>query len=107
MIVRQALFEGRIHDGREAAFRAYAADRLLPLWRRFPEVREVRVLHGIEHDPGVPEVALALSMAFDDAGALARALESAVRYESREVTRGLLAMFDGSVRHHVFELHQR
>lgn len=27
-----------------------------------------------------------------------------VRHESREVTKGLLAMFDGRVRHHVFDL---
>ena len=44
MIVRQALFEGVVHQGREPEFRAYVADRLLPLWRHFPGVREVRVL---------------------------------------------------------------
>ena len=42
--------------------------------------------------------------AFDDAEALQAALDSPVRHDSREVTKGLLAMFDGRVRHHVFDL---
>lgn len=104
MIVRQALFEGTIRSGREAEFRAYVAPALLPLWRRFPGVREVRVLYEIERDAGMPEVALVLSMKFDSAEALQAALASPVCYESREVTKGLLAMFDGRVRHHVFDL---
>lgn len=104
MIVRQALFEGEVHEGRGPAFRAYVAERLLPLWRSFPEVREVRVLHEVAHDVDVPPVAMVLSMAFDDEAALATALDSPARWESREVTRGLLAMFDGRVRHHVFAL---
>ena len=47
---------------------------------------------------------MVLSMAFDDEAALAAALESPVRFESRESTKGLLAMFDGRVRHHVYDL---
>lgn len=104
MIVRQALFEGSILPGRQADFRAYVDETLLPLWRRFPGVREVRVLHETERDDGIPEVAMVLSMAFDGPEALQAALDSAVRYQSREVTKGLLAMFDGRVRHHVFDL---
>lgn len=104
MIVRQALFEGSIHPGREDDFRAYVETELLPMWRRFPGVREVRVLHERDRDAGLPEVAMVLSMAFDDAEALQAALDSPVRHDSREVTKGLLAMFDGRVRHHVFDL---
>jgi antibiotic biosynthesis monooxygenase (ABM) superfamily enzyme len=104
MLVRQALFEGAIHSGRETAFDAYVEATMLPLWRRFPGVREVRVLRERERDAGMPEVAMVLSMTFDDAAALQAALDSPVRVESRAATQGLLAMFDGRVRHHVFEL---
>ena len=62
------------------------------------------MLHEVERDGGVPEVAMVLSMVFDDPEALQAALDSPVRFESREVTRGLLAMFDGRVRHHVYDL---
>ena len=75
MIVRQALFEGSVHPGCEAEFRAYVEQALLPLWRRFPGVREVRVLHETERDSGIPEVAMVLSMAFDGPEALRAALD--------------------------------
>jgi hypothetical protein len=67
-------------------------------------VREVRVLHEVEHDDGGTPVAMVLSMAFADRAALAEALAAPVRHRSRDLTRGLLAMFEGRVRHHVFDL---
>jgi hypothetical protein len=104
MIIRQAFFEGSIHAGQEAAFRAYVAETLMPMWLQFPGVREVRVLYNIERDEGAPAYAMALSTMYDSREALAAALESPVRYESREATKGLLAMFDGHIHHHVFDL---
>ncbi|MDK1491864.1 EthD family reductase [Sinorhizobium sp. 7-81] len=106
MIVRQALFEGAVHPGQEGAFRAYVAEKLMPLWEAFPGVREVRVLHAVERDAGATPFAMILSTAYDDREALAQALESPVRYQSREMTKGLLEMFDGHIHHHVFELSQ-
>lgn len=107
MIVRQALFEGTIRPGREQAFRGYVEEKLVPLWRAFPGVREVRVLHAVDRDEGAPAFAMILSTTYDDREALARALASSVRYESRELTKGLLEMFEGHIHHHVFELDAR
>ena len=104
MIVRQALFEGRIHEGKEAAFRSYVGDKLMPMWLQFPGVREVRVLYAIERDDGAPAYPMVLSTMYDSRDALEAALVSPVRYESRDMTKGLLAMFDGHIHHHVFEL---
>lgn len=104
MIVRQALFEGVIRPGCEEAFRAYVAGKLMPMWRAFPGVREVRVLYAVERDEGAPPLPMVLSTVYDSREALAAALASPVRYESREVTGGLLDMFDGRIHHHVFEL---
>lgn len=104
MIIRLAFFEGSVHPGREAEFRARVEDALMPLWRAFPGVREVRVLYEVERDEGFPEVAMVLSMTFDDRAALQAALDSAVRAESSVASKGLLAMFDGRVRHHVYDL---
>ena len=42
MIIRYALFEGKIHEGREAEFRAFVKERLVPLWTKFPGAEEVR-----------------------------------------------------------------
>lgn len=104
MIVRQAFFEGVIHHGREAEFRAFVEERLTPMWRRFPGARDVRVMFACSRDEDAPTLALSLAMVFDDGDALAAALESPVRFESRAVTAELTQMFDGYIYHHVFDL---
>jgi hypothetical protein len=104
MIIRQAFFEGRIHEGEEAAFKDYVAEKLMPMWLEFPGVREVRVLYAVERDEGAPAFPMVLSTMYDSREALAEALDSPVRYASREMTKGLLEMFDGAIHHHVFEL---
>lgn len=106
MIIRQALFEGTIHAGQEEAFKAYVAEKLMPMWLAFPGVKEVRVLYALERDEGAPSYPMVLSTMYESREALAAALESPVRYESRETTKGLLEMFEGRIHHHVFELGQ-
>lgn len=104
MIIRQALFEGAIAAGREEAFKTYVAEKLMPMWLAFPNVKEVRVLYAVERDDGAPAYPMVLSTMYESRGALAEALDSTVRYESREMTKGLLEMFDGRIHHHVFDL---
>tara|TARA_R110002020_G_scaffold98819_2_gene235012 strand:+ start:63 stop:383 length:321 start_codon:yes stop_codon:yes gene_type:complete len=104
MIVRQAFFEGTIHAGREAEFYRFVTDRLMPMWRRFVGVRDVRVMFALERDGGAPSFPLSLAMSFDDEAALAEALQAPVRFESRAVTAELMTMFDGRIHHHVFDL---
>ena len=104
MIIRQAFFEGTIKDGQEDTFRIFVETRLLPMWRRFPAVRDIRVLFSKKRDEGAPPFALSLAMVFDDETALDAALASPVRYESREVTKELMTLFDGHIHHHVFTL---
>ncbi len=103
MIIRQAFFEGTIHAGREAEFRAFVEQRLIPMWQRFPRAREVRVMFNLSRDDGAPSFPLSLAMAFDDEAALAVALDAPIRMESRAVTGELMQMFDGHIHHHIFE----
>ncbi len=102
MIIRYALFEGEVHEGREAEFRRFVKERLIPLWTRFPNAEEVRVLDGAARDEGAPIYAMALAIRYPDMDACNRALQSDVRFQSREVTGELLKMFSGRVHHHVF-----
>ena len=102
MIIRYALFEGEIHKGREAEFRAFVKDRLVPLWTRFPGAEEVRVLDGMNRDEGAPVYAMALAIRYPDMAAVDEALQSDVRSQSREVTGELLKLFTGKVHHHLF-----
>jgi hypothetical protein len=103
MIIRYALFEGTIHEGREAEFRTFVKERLVPLWTQFPGAEEVRVLDGLDRDEGAPTYAMALAIRYPDMAAVEKALQSPVRFESREVTGEVLKMFTGRVHHHVFE----
>lgn len=102
MIIRYALFEGKIHPGREEEFRDFVRQRLVPLWTQFPGAEEVRVLDGMERDEGAPVYAMALAIRYPDMEAVDTALRSNVRSESREVTGELLKLFTGKVHHHVF-----
>jgi hypothetical protein len=104
MIIRHALFEGQIHEGREADFRAFVADRLVPLWTRFPGAEEVRVQFGLDRDEGAPGYTMVLSIRYPDMASVERALQSDERFRSREETGELLKMFTGRVHHHVFEV---
>lgn len=103
MIVRQALFEGAIHAGSEAAFRNFVETRLVPMWRQFPGLRDLKVMFALSRDDGAPSFPLTLTMSFKDEAALAAALDAPIRLESRAVTGELMAMFDGRIHHHVFE----
>jgi hypothetical protein len=106
MIIRYALFEGKIHDGKDAEFRAFVKERLVPLWTQFPGAVEVRVLDGLDRDDGAPVYAMALAIRYPDMNAVEQALKSDVRFQSRDVTGELLTMFDGKVHHHVFEANE-
>jgi hypothetical protein len=106
MIIRYALFEGTIHDGKEDEFRAYVKEKLVPLWTKFPGAEEVRILDGVSRDDGAPEYAMALAIRYPDLEAVDAALKSDVRFQSRDVTGGLLEMFTGRVHHHVFSANE-
>ncbi|MBY3223415.1 MULTISPECIES: hypothetical protein [Rhizobium] len=106
MIIRYALFEGEIHPGKEAEFREFVRQRLVPLWTKFPGAEEIRVLDGMERDEGAPVYAMALAIRYPDMDAVKAALLSDVRSQSREVTGELLQLFTGKVHHHVFAANQ-
>jgi antibiotic biosynthesis monooxygenase (ABM) superfamily enzyme len=106
MIIRYALFEGEIHPGREAEFREFVRQRLVPLWTKFPGAEEIRVLDGMERDEGAPIYAMALAIRYPDMDAVKAALLSDVRSQSREVTGELLQPFTGKVHHHVFSANE-
>jgi hypothetical protein len=102
MIIRYALFEGEIHPGKEAEFKTFVKEQLVPLWIQFPGAQEIRVLDGLERDPGAPVYAMVLAVRYPDMDTVNAALASDVRFQSREVTGELLKMFTGKVHHHVF-----
>ena len=103
MLTRMAVFEGKINVGREKAFFDFVEERLVPLWRRFPHARNVRVLKAIKSDDGAPPVAMTLAIDFPSLEAIDEALASDVRTQARAATADLVKMFEGRIYHIVHE----
>jgi hypothetical protein len=103
MFKRLAFFEGAVAHGREAEFDAYIKERLVPLWTQFPGATRVEILREVDAEDGSHRYPLVLQIVYPERGAIEKALASKVRLESREMTKGLLAMFEGRVFHVVYE----
>ncbi|WP_207896646.1 hypothetical protein [Raoultella sp. BIGb0138] len=88
--------------GMEAAFYLHVKNVMIPLWSQFPEVREVRVLTQESADIGDPAYPLVMVMRFDSHEDIEQALLSAVRAESKRESAVLIAMFEGTIFHTVF-----
>lgn len=102
MFIRCAFFRGQVRPGFEEAFDSYIHEHLVPLWTRFPGSQEVRVLRQVESDVSDPRLEMVLSVRYPSREAIELALASEVRQRSREVSKGLIDMFDGTVFHTVF-----
>lgn len=102
MFIRCAFFRGRAKPGQRDTFTAYVRDRLAPLWTRFPGAEEVRVLRQVEADIADPHFEMVLAVRYPSREAIETALASDVRHESREVTKGLLELYEGDIFHTVF-----
>jgi hypothetical protein len=103
MFIRCAFFRGTVKPGMEEAFTQYIRRELVPLWTRFPGAQEVRVLRQSESDVSDPHLALVLSVRFPTRESIDQALASEVRMQSKEVSKALIAMFDGTVFHTIFK----
>lgn len=102
MITRYALFEGKIRDGQDDAFRDAVNSELLPLWKQFPGASAVRLSFSESRDEGAPEFPLILAVSYPTKEAMHGALASPVRSESRKVTESVVArFFEGRIHHHV------
>jgi len=102
MYIRCAFFRGQVKPGFEAAFNRYIREQLVPLWTRFPGAQEVRVLRQIECDVNDPHLEMVLSVRYPTRESIDIALASEVRMKSKEVSKALIDMFDGSVFHTIF-----
>jgi hypothetical protein len=103
MFIRCAFFEGRVKPGCDDAFARFVAERLVPLWTRFPGAEEVRVLRQLDSDTPSPHYAMVLAIKYPSLAAIEQALSSDVRTKSRAQTAELVKMFEGRIFHTVFE----
>ena len=106
MFIRCAFFIGRIIPGKNTVFNDYWENELVPLWRAFPNLLELRVLREVESDDPENPFPLVMVMKFRSQEDIQEALNSPIRWKSKETSKILLKMFDGSVIHTVFAASQ-
>lgn len=106
MITRYALFEGKIHDSQQEAFRAAVMAEILPKWKKFPGAKSVRVTFAEHRDDGAPEIPMILAIVYPDLEAVEKALASPERNEAKAATEAVLSrFFTGRIHHHVTTSH--
>jgi hypothetical protein len=103
MFIRCAFFEGHVKAGKEAEFKLFVRENLVPLWTQFPGAEDVRVMHQTDSDTPEPHYALVLAIRYPSLLAIEKALASDVRSQSRDVTQNLIKLFEGRIFHTVFE----
>jgi hypothetical protein len=107
MIIRYALFEGKVNDGQTEAFRAAVLDEIVPVWRRFPGAQAVHVTFADERDADAPEFPLILAIEWPDRATVDTFLDHPIRTESRAATQAVLSRyFVGRIHHHVTTAHR-
>ncbi|MGP9805090.1 hypothetical protein [Paracoccus sp. NSM] len=106
MITRYALFEGRVHDGQQDAFRQAVLTEVLPEWKSFPGALAVRVSFAEFRDEGAPEIPMVLAISYPDLATVEAALASSARSRAKAATEAVLArFFTGRIHHHVTTAH--
>ncbi|MBN8817237.1 MAG: hypothetical protein J0I80_00795 [Sphingomonas sp.] len=103
MITRTAIFEGRFSGDNEARFFAGVEERLAPLWRKFPHAVDVRWFRMDTADADARPIVMIQQIDYPSHEALAEAVASPIRDQSRAVTLDLMTLLDGSFYHFISE----
>jgi hypothetical protein len=99
MITRRAIFEGRVHLGREEQFFQAIEHRLAPLWRAFPHALAVRLYRIDQCDDEERPVVMIQEVDYPDTESMQEAITSPQRDAARAMTMELMEMFDGRFYH--------
>lgn len=103
MYTRSAIFEGKIHSGREDEFFKIVEEKLLPVWKRMPNAKAVRVMKTERTDPDAPPIIMVQEIDYPSIEAVEEALASPVRLEGRAITDEMMSMCDGRFYHIVYQ----
>ncbi|MBL6927719.1 MAG: hypothetical protein ISR44_00985 [Rhodospirillales bacterium] len=103
MFTRSAIFEGVIHPGKEDAFFDIIENSLLPIWRRMPNVTDVRLFRPVAQDDGTPDIILVQQIDYPTRAAIDEALSSHIRDEAVAASEPLGDLYDGRHYHFVYE----
>lgn len=103
MLTRSAIFEGRIRPGQEKAFFDIIENKLLPIWRRMPHVKDVRLFRPLEKEDAAPQIVLVQQIDYPNREAIVEALSSPVRDEAVAASEALNQFFEGRHYHYIYD----
>jgi len=99
LYTRTAIFEGETSAAKEDAFFAQVTERLVPIWRRMPNVVDLRVYRPIRRDDGAPHIVLVQEIDYASLESLDEAMKSPLRVPARAITEELMRSINGRVYH--------
>lgn len=106
MYIRCAFFKGHVKAGHQAEFDTHIDTVLVDTWRAFPGAQEVRVLREVESDEPDVHFELVIAIRFESREAIAAALASPQRADSREKSQYIIDRFEGDIFHTVFKANE-
>lgn len=103
MLVLCAYYEGTVAEDKRAEFDAYVEKTHMPLVARYPGLAELRYHKGVPWNGDPPAFYHAFELRFANREDFDRAMASGIRQEARTDVGRFLPMFDGTVRHVLYE----
>ena len=103
MFTRSAIFEGAIRPGKEDAFYKVIEEDLLAIWRRMPNVLDVRLFRPVAQDPGTPSILMVQQIDYPSLEAIDEAMASPERDEAVVASEPLADLYDGRHYHFVYD----
>lgn len=99
MIIRTACFEGTVKPGDVDRFDVFVADEVVPLMKRFPGVRSVRVLRALSIEDEGPLLYMTFESCYDSVEAMERAFADPVRQVLKAKIAQIWPLFHGRLFH--------
>lgn len=99
MIVRTACLEGRVQPQDIDRLDALVATDIVPLMKRFPGVKSVRVLRALSIEDDGPLLHLTFESAYESEEAMRQAFLDPVRQELKAQLTRITPMFTGRLFH--------
>ncbi|KQX86725.1 hypothetical protein [Variovorax sp. Root473] len=99
MIVRTACLEGSVKPQDIARFDAFITSEVVPLMKRFPGVRSVRVMRAQSIEDDGPKLYMTFESAYDTVDAMANAFAHPIRQVLKSRLAEIMPLFDGRLFH--------
>jgi len=99
MIVRTAYLEGKVLPQNVRQFDAFIATEVVPIMKRFPGVRSVRVMREQGIEDGGPSLYMTFESVYDSVEAMNHAFTFPVRQELKSKMQEILPLFEGRLFH--------